>query len=107
MEKLLERKRELAAVDELLERGGVVLVMEGDVSHSATSAIEHPVSGFAVPVLLSEPLNISIHPPSQLPPKPANIRCPFSQTEPVQGPPKPIRAHGQPQSIAAKTTSPT
>ena len=40
MEKLLERERELAAVAELLERGGGVLVIEGGVGIGKTSLVE-------------------------------------------------------------------
>ena len=40
VEKLLERERELAAVAELLERGGGVLVIEGGVGIGKTSLVE-------------------------------------------------------------------
>ena len=40
MEKLLERERELAAVAELLERGGGVLVIEGGVGIGKTSLLD-------------------------------------------------------------------
>ena len=40
MEKLLERERELAAVAELLECGGGVLVIEGGVGLGKTSLVE-------------------------------------------------------------------